>query len=126
MAEKADIRNQFAQAGFKTKDADANSFEVRKNNCAQAIVRDSNGTWRVVGPPKFIVRGLECELEDRGFQKFWYIQGKRFPIKKGDLMTLHAFDEEVRAILGLKSLYNEALGSTCARSVYDRVHGRPE
>ena len=124
----ADIRGQFREAGFEVVEA-ANSpasFEIKKNNCERELVRDLNGSWRASGPPHFIVRGLNCELEDRGYQKFWYFEGKRFPIKQNDLKTLHQFDEEVRAILGLKSLYNEALGSTCARSVYDRVHGRPD
>ena len=52
--------------------------------------------------------------------------GKRFPIRKVDLETLHRFDEEVRYILGLKSLYNESLGTTNARTVYDRLTGRPD
>jgi hypothetical protein len=80
------------------------------------------------GPPYFVVHGVSCELEDRGYQKFWYSKtaGKRFPIRKVDLVTLHRFDEEIRYILGLKSLYNEALGSTNARTVYDRVAGRPD
>jgi len=80
------------------------------------------------GPPCFVVHGINCELEDRGYQKFWYSKsdGKRFPICKVDLEVLHRFDEEVRYILGLKSLYNESLGTTNARTVYDRLTGRPD
>ena len=50
------------------------------------------------------MRGINCELEDRGYQKFWYSksEGKRFPIRKVELEILHRFDEEVRYILGLK------------------------
>jgi hypothetical protein len=123
-----DIRERFKAAGFEVVEAAKHpaSIEIKKNNCARELLRESTGAWQASGPPHFIVRGLKCELEDRGYQKFWYIDGKRFPIKQNDLKTLHRFDEEVRAILGLKSLYNEALGSTCARSVYDRVHGRPD
>jgi hypothetical protein len=126
MQDPPDIRQQFAEVGFEVVEAAAGSLEVRKNNCAQTVTRDSGGTWRALGPPQFMVRGVKCELEDRGYQKFWYHDGKRFPIKQNDLKTLHRFDEEVRAILGLKSLYNESLGSTCARSVYDRLQGRAE
>ena len=58
----------------------------------------------------------------------WYAKAedKRFPIRKVDLEVLHRFDEEVRYILGLTSLYNEALGSTNARTVYDRLTGRAD
>ncbi len=123
-----DIRKQFEQAGFEvlTDSNDSSSFEIKKNNCSRTLAREANGEWRPSGPPHFIVRGLRCELEDRGYQKFWYLGGKRFPIRQGDLKALHQFDEEVRAILGLKSLYHESLGTTCARSVYDRVYGRSD
>jgi hypothetical protein len=82
--------------------------------------------WVPSGPPYFLVRGLNCELEDRGYQKFWYHDRKRFPVRKQDLETLHRFDQEMRSILGLKSLYHESLGSTSARTVYDRLDGRPD
>ncbi len=123
-----DLRKEFLASGFEVAEAGANpeSIEVRKNNCAQSIARDAQGRWALEGPPTLQVRGLRCKLEDRGYQKFWHHEGKRFPIRLADLKTLHRFDEEVRYILGFKSLYNESLGSTCARSAYDRLHGRPD
>jgi hypothetical protein len=126
--DSTDIRKKFEQAGFEvvTVGNDSASIEVRKNNCSRVLVRDSKGAWRPQGPPHFTVHGLECELEDRGYQKFWYFDGKRFPIKQSDLKTLHQFDEELRAILGLITLYHESLGTTSARSVYDRLNGRPD
>jgi hypothetical protein len=123
-----DIRKQFAGSGFEVKDLDKapESFEVSKNNCTETIERGPHGAWQPAGRPRFTVRGLACELEDRGYQKFWHHQGKRFPIRLADLRTLHHFDEEVRHILGFQSLYNESLGSTCSRTAYDRMHGRPD
>ena len=127
-SEATDIRRQFEQAGFQIAPSsdDPNSFEVRKNNCSRTLSRKSEGVWTPAGPPHFLVRGKECRLEDHGYQKFWLVEGKRFPIRQGDLKTLHLFDEEVRAILELKTLYHESLGTTSARSVYDRLSGRPE
>ncbi len=126
--ETTDIRKQFEQAGFEivTAGGDSSSLEAKKHNCSRALMRESSGEWRPSGPPHFFVRGLKCKLEDHGYQKFWYFEGKRFPIRQGDLKALHQFDEEVRAILGLKSLYHESLGTTSARSVYDRLEGRPD
>jgi hypothetical protein len=37
---------------------------------------------------------------------------------------LRRFNEELRTALGVPTYYNEALGSTCHYSVYDRVKGR--
>ena len=123
-----DTRKQFVEAGFEVTEAGKNPeiIEVKKYSCSRLLERNTNGMWIPAGPPCFIVRGLNCELEDRGYQKFWYFKGQRFPIRQADLKTLHRFDQEVRAILGLKSLYHESLGSTCARSVYDRLNGRPD
>ncbi len=122
-----DIRKQFASAGFEVIDTERlRTFGVKKYNCLRILELDSSGAVTPAGPPYFIVHELNCELEDRGYQKFWYAQGKRFPIRLADLKFLHRFDEEVRRILGLKSLYHESLGTTSARSAYDRLDGRPD
>jgi hypothetical protein len=123
-----DIRRQFQDASFEVVEISGSpeSIAVRKNNCARLLERDATGAWAASGPPTLKVRGLDCKLEDQGYQKFWYHEGKRFPIRLADLRTLHQFDQEVRAILGLKSLYHESLGTTCARSAYDRLSGRPD
>src|SRR3974377_480402 len=116
-----DVRKQFEGAGFELSPSPVASdfLEVRKYNCSYTLKRDPKGSWMPDGPPWFLVRGLKCELEDRGYQKFWYRQGQRFPIRLADLRALHRFDGEVRAILATKSLYNESLGSTSPRSLYD-------
>jgi hypothetical protein len=125
---KAELQKRFRTAGFELSEIEGNSesFEVRKDNCDQTVARTSAGGWAPAPPPYFIVRGLKCELEDHGYQKFWFHKGKRFPIRLNDLRAFHRFIEEVRYVLGFTSLYNESLGSTCARSAYDRLDGRPD
>jgi hypothetical protein len=122
-----DIQKQFEQAGFVVSNAQGDRLEVKKSGCV-AYLGKEGGKAVYFAPPYFVVRGVNCELEDRGYQKFWYAKAedKRFPIRKVDLEILHRFDEEVRYILGLTSLYNESLGSTNARTVYDRLTGRPD
>lgn len=122
-----DIQKQFEQAGFVVTKAPRIRLEVRKSGCV-AYLGNEAGKVVYIAPPYFVVRGINCELEDRGYQKFWYAQAenKRFPIRKVELESLHRFDEEVRYVLGLTSLYNQSLGSTNARTVYDRLTGRPD
>ena len=125
---RAELQKSFTASGFTVSDATGapEAFEVAKNNCAQVVARSASGEWTPQPPPWFMARGLKCELEDHGYQKFWYHNGKRFPIRLNDLRAFHRFIEEVRYVLGFKSLYNESLGSTCARSAYDRLDGRPD
>jgi len=119
------VQKQFEQAGFVVADAPPGRIELKKSGCV-AYLENQKGNLIYSGTPYFVVHGINCELEDQGYQKFWYSKpdGKRFPIRKVDLEVLHRFDEEVRHILGLKSLYNESLGTTNARTVYDRLTGR--
>jgi hypothetical protein len=121
------IQKQFEQAGFVVTGAQPPRIELKKSNCV-AYLESREGRWIYSGPPYFVVHGINCELEDRGYQKFWYSKadGKRFPIRKVDLEIVHRFDEEVRYLLGMTDLYNEALGTTNARTVYDRLTGRPD
>jgi|SRR5208283_700748 len=121
------IQKQFEQAGFAVSDAQPGRIEVKKIGCV-AYLESEGGSWIYSGPPYFVVHGINCELEDRGYQKFWCSKSdeKRFPIRKVDLEILHRFDEEVRYLLGMTDLYNEALGTTNARTVYDRLQGRPD
>ena len=131
MANKAaiaqDVRKQFEESGFVVAEPQTGRLELRKSGCV-GYLESMAGKWVYPGPPYFVAQGINCELEDRGYQKFWYskLDAKRFPIRKVDLEILHRFDEEVRYILGLKSLYNESLGTTNAQTVYDRLTGRPD
>jgi hypothetical protein len=126
-ASAQNIQKRFEQAGFVTTEAQPGKIEVKKSGFV-AYLENPQGNWAYSGPPYFIVRGTPCELEDRGYQKFWFSKsdGKRFPIRKVELEALHRFDEEVRYLVGMTDLYNEALGTTNARTVYDRLTGRPD
>lgn len=122
-----DIRKKFEQAGFVVADAGLGRLELKKSGCVSTLA-SKGGRWIRSGAPCLLVHGVPCELEDVGYQKFWLSKtdGQRFPIRKVDLETLHRFDEEIRYIIGQRNLYNESLGSTNARTVYDRLAGRAD
>ena len=123
-----DVRKRFEEAGFTVTGGagGAGPLEVEKYGCVHHVARNPQGVWALSSPPRFLIRGLACELEDQGYQKFWLSNTERFPIRLDDLKALQRFDQEVRYLLGLKSLYHEGLGTTCARSAYDRLEGRRE
>ncbi len=122
-----DIQRQFEQAGFTVSAAQPGRLELKKSGFVAHLERHG-ANWLQSGPPYFLTHGIPCELEDRGYQKFWLSkpENKRFPIRKVELERLQRFDQEVRYIVGTTSLYNESLGSVNARTVYDRLTGRPD
>ena len=124
----AELRKEFIDAGFEIVETPGgnDSFTVKKGRCKVPLVPGTGGAWQPAGPPTLTVRGVDCRLEDRGYQKFWLHGSQRIPIRVSDLKTLHKFDEEVRSILGMPSLYHESLGTRSARSAYDRLTGRPD
>jgi hypothetical protein len=64
-------------------------------------------------------------LVDAGYQKFFETPSqKRLPAQASHLKAIHAFDEDLREALGIKSLYNESLGTRNDLHMYDRVEGR--
>jgi hypothetical protein len=76
--------------------------------------------------PCIMMQGQFTRLWDAGYQKFLITHDSaKFPVRVGQLKDLRLFNEELRTALGVPTYYNEALGSTCHVSVYDRVKGRP-
>lgn len=86
------------------------------------------------GPPEAPVRltvkggwllgGEIGRIVDRGYQKFVKTSKLEIPATADILRAIHAFDEEFKEAAGALTLYNEALGTTSDRYVYDRVVGR--
>jgi len=61
---------------------------------------------------------------DEGYQKFWDSGERQIPALASQLHGLHEFEEDLRAALGVDSLYNTALGTINDVHNYDRVEGR--
>ena len=99
---------------------------IEKYNCGAELRRDSDGAdFRMTIIPSIMLQGQFTHLWDAGYQKFLLTnEGKKFPIRVAQLGELRRFNEELRTALGVSTYYNEALGSTCQYSVYDRVKGR--
>jgi hypothetical protein len=63
-----------------------------------------------------VSRGFQMTLETKS--------GKKVGAQAAQLKALHAFQEDLRESLGLKSLYNQSLGTVSTRHDYDRVEDR--
>lgn len=112
------------ELGFTIEREDAGRARAVRGGCA-AVVEDAPGGDAKVYRAGLMAGGEIGILVDGGFQKFFVTPGgKRLPALAGQLRALHNFEEDLREGLGLKSLYNQSLGTVNTAHLYDRVQGR--
>jgi hypothetical protein len=102
----------------------AKAFQVRKYGCAAEIAAAPDGTTLVLKRPGWLLGGQIARLVDKGYQKFLKTPKLEIPATADHLHAIHEFSEELKEAAGATSLYNESLGTTGDRYVYDRVKGR--
>jgi hypothetical protein len=102
----------------------AKAFQVRKYGCAAEIAAAPDGTTLVLKRPGWLLAGEIARLVDKGYQKFLKTPKLEIPATADILRAIHDFSEELKEAAGAENLYNEALGTTSDRYVYDRVKGR--
>jgi hypothetical protein len=90
-----------------------------------AVIQEADGGPALVGKAGVLIGDEIGVLVDGGYQKFFQTpSGRRIPALAEHLRELHNFQEDLREGLGLVSLYNQGLGTTFDRHMYDRVVGR--
>jgi hypothetical protein len=98
---------------------------IEKYGCGAELRKEPQGSYRMTIIPSIMLQGQFTHLWDAGYQKFLLAhEGRKYPIRVDQLANLRRFNEELRTALGVPTYYNEAIGSTCQYSVYDRVKGR--
>jgi len=98
---------------------------IEKHNCGAELRKTPDGHYQMTIIPTVMMQGQFTRLWDAGYQKFLLnAEGKKYPIRVDQLKDMRNFNEELRTALGVPTYYNEALGSTCQFTVYDRVKGR--
>jgi hypothetical protein len=98
---------------------------IEKYGCGAELRKSPAGRYQMTIIPSIMAQGQFTRLWDAGYQKFLLTNdGHKVPIRVKQLGDLRRFNEELRTALGVPTYYNEALGSTCHYSVYDRVKGR--
>ena len=121
---------------------DGGRVRIGKHGCAAVLEASPSGEPQFAVRPGLVIRaatvsersnelrsGLDtaeriAHLIDRGFQKFWQEGERQLPALSAQLQALHHFDQDLRAVMGLTALYNEALGTVSSRYIYDRLEGR--
>ena len=99
---------------------------VEKYGCGAEFRRMPDGRFQMTVPPSIVRQGQFTRLWDAGYQKFFITDDERkVPALARALQQMRKFNEELRSALGVSTYYNEALGSTCQVTTYDRVQGEP-
>ena len=99
---------------------------VEKYGSGAEFRRVPNGRFQMTILPTLLIEGQFARLWDAGYQKFFITDdGRKIPALAQQLEHMRKFNEELRSALGVPTYYNEALGSTCQVTEYDRVQGRP-
>jgi len=104
----------------------AGAFRVSKNGCAAEIApaAEKGASVRLLAKGGWVLGGEISRLLDRGYQKFLKTSKLEIPATAEHLRAIHSFNEQLKEAVGAMSLYNESLGTTSDRYVYDRVKGR--
>jgi hypothetical protein len=104
--------------------AASKAFQVRKYGVAAEIAAAPDGSTLVLARPGWLLGGEIARLLDRGYQKFLKTAKLEIPASADHLRAIHEFSEELKQAAGAANLYNESLGTTSDRYMYDRVKGR--
>lgn len=119
------ILEKLASGGFQV-GSTGGVVRVENYGCAAEFRRTPDGHFQMTILPSILVGGQFTRLWDAGYQKFLLCDdGRKSPALAPQLGCLRRFNEELRTALGVSTYYNEALGSTCRVTTYDRVKGRP-
>ena len=113
------------KAGFTVVPLDGRGMEVSRGECAALVEEGPDGKPRLAERAGVRIGGGIGKLVDAGFQKFFQVPGgPRKPALASELKELHCFEDDLREVLGLDTLYNEALGTVSTLYLYDRVKDR--
>jgi hypothetical protein len=117
--------DQLKSLGFTATAASGGSARISRGRYAAVIEdRGLEESVRVI-QAGMVLDGDIGSLVNGGNQMLWQAPaGKVAPALATHLKELHAFEEDLKEGLGLVSLYNQSLGTTSDRHMYDRIANR--
>ena len=120
----SDRTDRLKEFGFTVGSEGSRAVRVSKHGSA-AILEDRGVDQPAVGKAGVVIGNEIGWLVNGGYQQFFITpSGKKLPALAQQLRALHDFQEDLKEGLGSISLYNQSLGTTSDRHLYDRVVGR--
>src|SRR5271169_886342 len=122
---EAAVMDALPSQGFRVSST-GGVMRVEKYGCGAEFRRMAEGRYKMTILPTLLINGKFSRLWDAGYQKFFITdENHKIPAFAEQLSNMRRFNEEWRTAIGVPTYYNEALGSTCQVTTYDRVQGRP-
>lgn len=116
--------NTLRSLGFSVASKGTGKAVVMRASFAAALEDEGEGRTRL-GQNGPVIGNEIGQLTHGGNQTYFTTpSGQRRAATEELLKGLHALNEDLREALGLKSLYNESLGTVNGAHLYDRVENR--
>lgn len=122
----AGLRGPLEKMGFTIVPAGERRYFVRKYGCAAGLAEAESGEMVLFAPAGRVIGGELARLIQRGFQQFLKTADEEINARMEDLKALHDFDRDLYYAAGQPMMFNQALGSTSDRHLYDRIWYRDE
>lgn len=98
--------------------------EIRPNPAANQKIVPAPAPAEIVARSGWVLNGQIASLVDKGYQKFLKAGKLEIVATADHLRAIHQFQAELDEAAGATMLYNESLGTTSDKYLYDRVAGR--
>jgi len=98
--------------------------EIRPNPTANEKIVPPPAPAEIVARAGWVLNGQIAALVDKGYQKFLKTAKLEIVATADHLRAIHQFQQELDEAAGATMLYNESLGTTSDKYIYDRVAGR--
>lgn len=121
----SDYLDKARKARFTVEASTGGLQKVSRDGVAALLQDVSDAPPEFAESPGIVVGSEIARLVDGGFQKFIQTpSGKKRAALAKDLVAIHDFEEDLRAVLGMANTYNLSLGTVSNQYIYDRVEDR--
>lgn len=119
----SDHLDQLRNAGFAVDNGPKGP--IARRGGFGALLKEGPGAKPEIVDSGLVLNQEIAVLTDVGYQKIFLApSGHRTAAVAEHLRGLHDFVEDLKEAMGLTSLYNESLGTTNEKHLYDRVENR--